>query len=244
MRLLRLLLFFGMSFLTLPSWAHNQMGSSSAFSTYQWGNVAFRPSLEWASGQTLNVHFSIAPGQILYRHSLSVQASQGWTISKVQWPLGETGPRGHTVFKTGLVGTLNVQPKDPSLPLVLQLNYQGCSETGVCHPPQQQQIKVQPSGRPMLVFLTAPWCGPCQQLKAQLKQVPVQTWAKTHGAQWVEVQVPDDAAGMKMLQRYGVLGIPALRWYPQGKVSSAGTPTLLGAPAQSLIEAWFSSLRF
>lgn len=92
------------------------------------------------------------------------------------------------------------------------------------------------SGKPVLVFATADWCGPCQRLKrGALSDVEV---AKRIEAKTIPVYldvtdgVPPEAAGL------GIDGIPALIVLEDGRVVSR----LVGLHSAAELEAWLDSL--
>lgn len=67
------------------------------------------------------------------------------------------------------------------------------------------------SGRPALLFFTADWCGPCQQLKADVLWRPDVAEAIDVGAVPIKVDLTDpDEQQQALAARFGVRSIPTL----------------------------------
>jgi len=107
---------------------------------------AFALSAAADSRDHIALNWKIAPGYYLYRHRISVKAGQGFVAGELALPEGE---RRHDEF-FGQVQTYRKQLQatlagkaDPSAQTaVLQVQYQGCADAGVCYPPQRREIRV------------------------------------------------------------------------------------------------------
>jgi len=109
---------------------------------------AFNLSLSLASSNQLVAEWHIAPGYYLYKDQIkfSVNAPRQDKINKILWPVAEL--RHDEIRGTYAVynGTLHiplmlekiVQPNK----VQVQINYQGCSQSGFCYPPISKTIAI------------------------------------------------------------------------------------------------------
>ncbi|MFC0152596.1 protein-disulfide reductase DsbD family protein [Xanthomonas dyei] len=107
---------------------------------------AFVLSAQAEGRDSIGLTWKIAPGYYLYRHRISVKSGQGFSAGDLALPEGESK---HDEF-FGQVQTYRKQLQatlagktDPALQTaVLQVQYQGCADAGVCYPPQRREIRV------------------------------------------------------------------------------------------------------
>ncbi|QBG86912.1 protein-disulfide reductase DsbD family protein [Xanthomonas oryzae] len=107
---------------------------------------AFVLSATADSRDRIALNWKIAPGYYLYRHRISVKSAQGFAAGELALPEGESK---HDEF-FGQVQTYRKQLRaslagkaDPAVQTaVLQVQYQGCADAGVCYPPQRREIRV------------------------------------------------------------------------------------------------------
>ncbi|NHF66880.1 protein-disulfide reductase DsbD family protein [Xanthomonas hortorum] len=98
------------------------------------------------SRDSIALSWKIAPGYYLYRHRISVKSGQGFAAGELALPEGQSK---HDEF-FGQVQTYRKQLQaklagkaEPSLQTaVLQVQYQGCADAGVCYPPQRRELRV------------------------------------------------------------------------------------------------------
>ncbi|MBZ0104714.1 MAG: protein-disulfide reductase DsbD [Sulfuricella denitrificans] len=101
---------------------------------------AFKLAVTARDAQTLAADFSPAEGYYLYRDKIKfiLKDAAGASIAKLEFPKGETktDPNfGATeVYHHPFQALIRLQ--DAAGKLTLQATYQGCSEKGVCYPPQ------------------------------------------------------------------------------------------------------------
>ena len=74
------------------------------------------------------------------------------------------------------------------------------------------QSEVINASEPVLVDVTAVWCGPCKMLDPIVKQVAADWQGK------VKVVKLDADANPELLMQYGILGIPTLMFFKGGKL--------------------------
>ncbi|WP_372173274.1 protein-disulfide reductase DsbD family protein [Xanthomonas euvesicatoria] len=107
---------------------------------------AFALSATADSRDRIALNWKIAPGYYLYRHRISVKAGKGFAAGELALPEGESK---HDEF-FGQVQTYRKQLQatlagkaDPAVQTaVLQVQYQGCADAGVCYPPQRREIRL------------------------------------------------------------------------------------------------------
>ncbi|WP_017167188.1 protein-disulfide reductase DsbD domain-containing protein [Xanthomonas phaseoli] len=107
---------------------------------------AFALSATADSRDRIALNWKIAPGYYLYRHRISVKSGKGFAAGELALPEGESK---HDEF-FGQVQTYRKQLQatlagkaDPAVQTaVLQVQYQGCADAGVCYPPQRREIRV------------------------------------------------------------------------------------------------------
>ncbi|MEG8130503.1 protein-disulfide reductase DsbD [Xanthomonas hortorum] len=107
---------------------------------------AFTLSATADSRDSIALSWKIAPGYYLYRHRISVKAGQGFAAGELALPEGQSK---HDEF-FGQVQTYRKQLQaklagkaEPALQTaVLQVQYQGCADAGVCYPPQRRELRV------------------------------------------------------------------------------------------------------
>ncbi len=120
---------------------------------------AFALSAQADSRDSIGLSWKIAPGYYLYRHRISVKSGQGFAAGELALPEGQSK---HDEF-FGQVQTYRKQLQatlagraDPALKTaVLQVQYQGCADAGVCYPPQRREIRVSLPGAPTAAATTA-----------------------------------------------------------------------------------------
>lgn len=107
---------------------------------------AFTLSATADSRDSIALSWKIAPGYYLYRHRISVKTGQGFAAGELALPEGQSK---HDEF-FGQVQTYRKQLQaklagkaEPALQTaVLQVQYQGCADAGVCYPPQRRELRV------------------------------------------------------------------------------------------------------
>jgi thiol:disulfide interchange protein DsbD len=95
---------------------------------------------------TLVASFRVEPGYYLYRSRTSFSALSGGKLGSVDFPAGETKDDPNLgrqeVYHHSFQVRLAVSDTQPGQPLVIKATYQGCSEQGLCYPPQDQTVTV------------------------------------------------------------------------------------------------------
>ncbi|PPU39971.1 protein-disulfide reductase DsbD family protein [Xanthomonas arboricola] len=107
---------------------------------------AFTLSATADSRDSIALRWKIAPGYYLYRHRISVKSGQGFAAGELALPEGQSK---HDEF-FGQVQTYRKQLQarlagkaDAGVQTaVLQVQYQGCADAGVCYPPQRRELRV------------------------------------------------------------------------------------------------------
>jgi thioredoxin 1 len=79
------------------------------------------------------------------------------------------------------------------------------------------QSEVVDSAQPVLVDVTAVWCGPCRMLEPVLHQV-AEEWQDK-----VKVVKLDADANPNVLMKFGIFGVPTLMLFKGGKIKERVT---------------------
>ncbi|MFA0923764.1 protein-disulfide reductase DsbD family protein [Xanthomonas fragariae] len=107
---------------------------------------AFTPSATANSRESIALSWKIAPGYYLYRHRISVKSGQGFTAGELALPEGESKHDEFfgqvQIYRKQLQATLAGKAEPSLQTAVLQVQYQGCADAGVCYPPQRREIRV------------------------------------------------------------------------------------------------------
>lgn len=111
---------------------------------------AFQLTLLRTDAQQLQLHFKVAPGHYLYRDRIALPESDARQVM-LTLPPGEVkqDPNfgAQQVYHHDVIATARFASP---LPDSLKVRYQGCSEKGLCYPPQTLTVNVAtlPSGSP------------------------------------------------------------------------------------------------
>ncbi|MDX1399135.1 MAG: protein-disulfide reductase DsbD family protein, partial [Oceanospirillum sp.] len=114
---------------------HSMAGTSSADENFLPPDQAFKLSYEQLTNGTLQLHWEIADGYYLYQKRLKLTDENKEPLSDVAL-LTKAEEKNDPNF--GLVQVFHHQLDVEALPHSNQLvlSYQGCSENGLCYPPQ------------------------------------------------------------------------------------------------------------
>ncbi len=122
--------------------------SGSQDNTFLPPEEAFRLSLKVRDANALLAHFEIADGYYLYRDKIKFSITAGnATLGNISWPTAVTkqDPNFGTmsIYKHAFDVVLPLQRTQAGgSDITVNATYQGCSEKGVCYPPQQKQLKL------------------------------------------------------------------------------------------------------
>jgi thiol:disulfide interchange protein DsbD len=128
--------------LPLSAWAAEQFLDPVA---------AFGLSARAIDAQHIELHFDVAPGYHLYRDKLQVQAQPaGIALGALEVPRGQvqfdpTFQKDVELFKEPMVMVVPLL-QAPTSPFKLVVGNQGCADKGLCYPPMERAIKVEPGG--------------------------------------------------------------------------------------------------
>jgi thioredoxin:protein disulfide reductase len=112
--------------------------------------VAFKLSARPLDAQRLEIRFDIAPGYYLYGDKFKAQADpSGTEVGALQIPKGkvkydETFQKDVETFRDGVVMTLPL-PHAATAPFKLLVGNQGCADQGLCYPPMQRALRIDPA---------------------------------------------------------------------------------------------------
>ena len=133
-----------------PAFAANSSGLTNLFSSNSdpvlAPEVAFQLQLKPLDKQTVQAHFSIAPGHYLYRERIqfSVLSPSNITLTDIQLPAGEIKDDANfgkqEVYHRDFQASLKLSA--PTETLTLLASYQGCSEKGLCYAPIKNTLTV------------------------------------------------------------------------------------------------------
>lgn len=126
--------------LTLPCAAAGWPASAGGHARALTAEQAFQLLPPTRHGDTVQLEWSIAPGYFLYRDRIQVRAGDRPVTLKL--------PAAQRYDEPG-AGTVQIYRDDLKLRLrapagtVLQVRYQGCSDQGICYPPQTHRYPLQ-----------------------------------------------------------------------------------------------------
>ena len=136
---------------TVAPLALNPLGETKALSADDFlsPEQAFGVKLKLTSPTTIQASFTIAPQYYLYQNKIHfvVKAPAGVTVSKTDFPAADTKQDPnfgemkvyHRDFAANLTLSRALKADET---IELATDYQGCSEKGICYPPQNQVIKL------------------------------------------------------------------------------------------------------
>jgi thioredoxin:protein disulfide reductase len=110
---------------------------------------AFVPSAELTGNNSIALHWKIAKSYKLYRDQVKVSVTSGKaTLGKPVFPEGilftdSTTGEKQVIYHNSLNVTVPI--KQASGPFTVSVEYQGCSEDGLCYPPMSRSFKLDPS---------------------------------------------------------------------------------------------------
>ncbi len=122
--------------------------SSNQENTFLSPEEAFRLSLKVRDANTLLAHFEVADNYYLYRDKIKFSVTgQGVSLAPISWPaaISKQDPNFGTmsIYKHDFDVLVPLQRTDKTASdITVDASFQGCSEKGVCYPPQQQQFKL------------------------------------------------------------------------------------------------------
>jgi thioredoxin:protein disulfide reductase len=112
-------------------------------------DVAFKLSVRSTEGQRLEIRFDVAPGYYLYAEKLKVEAvPTDVKLGPLQVPKGkvkydETFQKDVETLRDRVTMTLPLIDA-PSSSIKLLITSQGCADRGLCYPPTQRAVRVDP----------------------------------------------------------------------------------------------------
>lgn len=108
---------------------------------------AFRWHVSQDGDRQLSILWEIAPDYYLYREQFHFSVADTGTTLPVELPDGTSHHDAYfgdvEVYYDTVRATITL-PADHSGPLELEFRFQGCAEAGLCYPPQQEVITLQP----------------------------------------------------------------------------------------------------
>jgi len=142
-------LFFSCGFFN-PAFAENSSTLTRLFNSNNDAvlapEVAFQLQLNPLDKQTVQAHFSIAPGHYLYRERIqfSLLSPSNIQLTDIQLPAGEIKEDANfgkqEVYHRDFQASLKLSA--PTETLTLLASYQGCSEKGLCYAPIKNTLTV------------------------------------------------------------------------------------------------------
>jgi thiol:disulfide interchange protein DsbD len=160
---------------------------------------AFRLSARMVDLVNLEARFQIAKGYYLYKDKIKFSAD-GAKLGQPALPAGkiktdEVFGRVET-YPADISVRISVTPTNAGKPFTLKASYQGCAEIGVCYPPQEALLQIQPTAQSQAASTVtdahADDAGSVQNpdLIARLKQLAM---GDSGGAPEPEFLPPDEA---------------------------------------------------
>ncbi|MCD0258310.1 protein-disulfide reductase DsbD [Xanthomonas melonis] len=159
---------------------------------------AFALSAQADSRDRIQLQWKIAPGYYLYRHRIGVKSGQGFAAGELSLPEGESKhdeffgqvQTYRTRLQASLAGTAEPSTQDA----VLQVQYQGCADAGVCYPPQRREIRVRLPAAPGDGAATALAARPRESLGALVPRGPRLFGANAQAAGMDALPLPAEQA--------------------------------------------------
>ncbi|MEW5838618.1 MAG: protein-disulfide reductase DsbD [Pseudomonadota bacterium] len=111
-------------------------------------------------GNTVRLHWIIAPHHYLYRDKISVQALEPQGVqAQFTLPAGEEKNDAFLgkvqIFHDSLSLDVVLPDLQPAQKVKLKVGFQGCAEAGICYPPMEEIVELT-SGNPATATLPAP----------------------------------------------------------------------------------------
>lgn len=131
-----------------PATANSPFGSSAPRFLEVDQAFSFYTSLD--ARDRISVHWVIAPEYYLYQDKFSFRISSPASLASDLTAELPDGINHHDEFFGDVVvyyGELQTSLPLPSAidqPFVLEIQYQGCAEAGLCYPPQRRQVEIFP----------------------------------------------------------------------------------------------------
>lgn len=126
-------------------------GAAPGATTFLSPEQAFRLDLSRAGPDVIEAHFTIAPQYYLYRDKLHfvIQSPANLKIANTVLPAAQTKSDPNfgemSIYPHDFTVTLRLdRPLRPDETVQVAASYQGCSEMGICYPPQKRVIAIGP----------------------------------------------------------------------------------------------------
>lgn len=111
---------------------------------------AFQFFANTKDGSTLHLNWVIAEGYYLYRHQIKLQLLNNNKVSLGRYQIPHGSPKHDEAFGDVEIfhqqlefDVVLLRQTMPSEPIVLEVDFQGCADRGVCYPPMTKQISLQ-----------------------------------------------------------------------------------------------------
>jgi thiol:disulfide interchange protein DsbD len=130
---------------------------------------AFRTTA-WRDDDRVYVGFTVAEDYYLHRHQFAIESlSRSINFGELALPPGE--PMSHAslgdinVFYNLVLVSAPIEASETVIgPLAVVVTFQGCSDQGLCYPPEQVEL-ISPYGSPPATFATSPSLGTADSTK-------------------------------------------------------------------------------
>ena len=137
--------------------------SYHALAEVQDANQVFQLTTQQTS-KTLKLHFSIRDKHFLYQERIHVQSpNKNIVLGNIQWPspLSHTDKlgRAHSVYRKSLDITVPLTITHFTSGMDIVIQYQGCSDEGICYPPQTQKHILTPPQKSALMGIIFSFLG-------------------------------------------------------------------------------------
>lgn len=107
----------------------------------------FQLNVNVMDANTLNIVWNIEDGFFLYKHAIKVinESSDILSLGPIRFPSSEKKINrqgiAHNIYRSKLALPIAILGSQSGESLI-EVNYQGCSDTGICYPPQTKSIKL------------------------------------------------------------------------------------------------------